>query len=107
MPTFNVSINETSTVNHILETSIAASEETGQAYAIVTFDLAVARKAYSLAWQFIEKYSNVIVRMSVSYYIHKGKCYEVVDFRDCDRRETFVRAAALRKLCQGSIITWH
>ena len=69
MPPLNVSINETSTVNHILETSLAASAEAGQAYTIVTFDLAVARKAYSLVWQFPDKFSNVIVRMGVFHTI--------------------------------------
>lgn len=34
MPPLNVSINESSTVQHILETSLAASEEAGQPYAM-------------------------------------------------------------------------
>ena len=38
------SINENSTVQYILDKSLAASQEVGQEYAIVTFDLAVAKK---------------------------------------------------------------
>ena len=45
MPPLNKSINENSTVQYILDQSLAASHEVGQEYAIVTFDLAVAKKA--------------------------------------------------------------
>lgn len=69
MPPLNVSINERSTVQHILETSLAASKEAGQTYAIVTFDLAVAKIAYALVWQYPEKFSQVIVRMGVFHTI--------------------------------------
>ena len=40
----NYSINETATVQHIIEQSQAASLQVGQQYCIVTFDLAVAKK---------------------------------------------------------------
>ena len=69
MPPLNVSINENYTVQHILDTSITASKELGQIYTSVTFDLAVATKAYSLCWQFTDQYYNVIVRMGVFYVI--------------------------------------
>ena len=65
----NESINENSTVQYILEQSLAASQEVGQEYAIVTFDLAVAKKAYALVWQYPEKFSKVIVRMGVFHTI--------------------------------------
>ena len=44
------SINENSTVQYIVEQLLKASSEIGQEYAIVTFDLAVAKKAYALVW---------------------------------------------------------
>lgn len=69
MPPLNVSINGNSTIQHILETSLAASEEVGQPYAIVTFELAVAKKAYTLVWQYSDKFSKVIVRMGVFHTI--------------------------------------
>ena len=47
MAPLNDSINENSTVQYNLEQSLAASREVGQDYAIVTFDLAVAKKAYA------------------------------------------------------------
>ena len=52
-----------------MEQSLAASQEVGQEYAIVTFDLAVAKKAYALVWQYPEKFSKVIVRMGVFHTI--------------------------------------
>ena len=63
------SINDNSTVQYILEQSLAASREIGQEYAIITFDLAVAQKAYALVWQYSVQFNNVIVRMSVFYTI--------------------------------------
>ena len=56
-------------MQYILEQSLAASKEVGQEYAIVTFDLAVAKKAYALVWLYPEKFSKVIVRMGVFHTI--------------------------------------
>ena len=69
MAPLNESINENSTVQYILEQSIKASTEVDQEYAIVTFDLAVAKKAYALVWQYTEQFSKVIVRMGVFHTI--------------------------------------
>ena len=52
MAPLSESVNENSIVQYILEQSVAASREVGQEYAIVTFDLAVAKKAYALVWQY-------------------------------------------------------
>ena len=65
MSPINFSINENTTVCHVLDISQEASENVGQEFTIVTFDLAVAKKAYSLVWQNQERYKNVIVRMGV------------------------------------------
>ena len=69
MPSINCSVNENATVQHLLETSQEASRKVGQQYTIVTFDLAVAKKAYSIAWQNPDRFSNVIVRMDVFHTI--------------------------------------
>ena len=53
----------------MLEQSVKASSEAGQEYAVVTFDLAVAKKAYALIWQFSEQFSGIIVRMDVFHMI--------------------------------------
>ena len=55
-------VTEKATVQHILKLSQQASLEV-QKYKVVTFDLAVAKKAYSLVWQSPEEFSDVIVRM--------------------------------------------
>ena len=51
MPPLSESINKNSTVQNILDQSLVASQEVGQEYAIVTFHLAVAKKAYALVWR--------------------------------------------------------
>ena len=56
-------VTENATVQHILKLSQQASREVHQQYTVVTFDLAVAKKAYSLVWQSPEEFSDVIVRM--------------------------------------------
>ena len=58
-------VTENATVQHILKLSRRASREVHQQYTVVTFDLAVAKKAYSLMWQRPEEFSDVIVRMVV------------------------------------------
>ena len=57
------SVTENVTVQHIVKLSQQASREVHQQYTVVTFDLAVAKKAYSLVWQSPEEFSDVIVRM--------------------------------------------
>ena len=44
MAPLNVSFNENSSVQHILETSLAASSKSGQQYAFVLFDLATTKR---------------------------------------------------------------
>ena len=44
MAPLNVSFNENSSVQHILETSLAASSKSGQQYALVLFDLATTKR---------------------------------------------------------------
>jgi len=56
-------VTENSTVQHILKVSQQASREVHQQYTVVTFDLAVAKKAYALVWQNPEIFSDVIVQM--------------------------------------------
>ena len=56
-------VTENATVQHILRLSQQASREVHQQYTVVTFDLAVAKKAYSLVWQSPEEFSDVIARM--------------------------------------------
>ena len=54
---------ENSTVQHNLKLSQEASHQVNQLYTVVTFDLAVAKKAYALVWQNPDTFGNVIVRM--------------------------------------------
>ena len=54
-------VPKNATVQHILKLSQQASREVHQQYTVVTFDLAVAKKSYSLVWQSPEEFSDVIV----------------------------------------------
>ena len=56
-------VTENATVHHILKLLQQASRKVYEQYTVVTFDLAVAKKAYSLVWQSPEEFSDVIVRM--------------------------------------------
>ena len=65
MAPVNAPVTENATVQHLLKLSQAASREVGQHYTFVTFDLAVAKKAYALVWQNNRLFEDVIVRMGV------------------------------------------
>ena len=56
-------VTENVTIQHILKLSQQASREVHQQYTVVTFDLAVAKKAYPLVWQSLEEFSDEIVHM--------------------------------------------
>lgn len=68
MPPIFAPITENSTVQHLLKVSEEASRKVHQPYTVVTFDLAVAKRAYSLVWQNPVVFSNVIVRV-VSFHL--------------------------------------
>lgn len=106
MAPINFSINESSTVQHILETSLAASHKVGQEYAIVTFDLAVAKKAYSLVWQYAERFSKVIVRMGVfhticSIFSTVGKMMKGSGFSEIVIESGICASGSLEKVLSG------
>ena len=61
-------VTKNATVGHILKLSQQASREVHQQYTVVTFDLAVAKKAYSLVWQSPEEFSDVIARMGSFHF---------------------------------------
>ena len=63
MPPVNAPITDNMTVMHVLKISQEASAAVGQAYTIVTFDLAAAKKAYEILWSYPERFQNVRVRL--------------------------------------------
>lgn len=58
-------ITENATVQYLLDISQKATQEVGQTYTIFTGDLAVAKKAYEITWQYPIKYNNTIIRMGI------------------------------------------
>ena len=63
------SITDNATVQQILRLSKQATKEMEQKITIITFDLAVVMKAYSIMWQNPEEYSGVLVRIGVFHTI--------------------------------------
>ena len=87
MPPIHTAITENSTVQEILNTSMRASHEVGQTYTIITFDLAVAKKAYAIIWEKNTVFQNVIVRLGAfhtasSYFHALGKSMRCSGFEE-------------------------
>ena len=56
-------------VQHVLEVSQKATENVGQEFTVVTFDLGVARKAFNIVWQNQRRFGKVIVRIGIFHTI--------------------------------------
>lgn len=69
MPPILAPSTDTATVQHALKISHEATKSINQSYTIVTFDLAVAKKAYSLVWNENLNFENTIVRLGVFHTI--------------------------------------
>ena len=69
MAPLNASINDNATVQQVLQISQQACREVGQSITLVTFDLAVAKKAYNIIWQQSEIYRDVFVHLGVFHTI--------------------------------------
>ena len=62
-------ITDNATVQQILRLSQQATKDVDQEVTIITFDLAVVMKAYSILWQNPEEYSGVLVRIGLFHMI--------------------------------------
>ncbi|GFR60927.1 hypothetical protein ElyMa_005417700 [Elysia marginata] len=69
MPLVNAPITEAATVQKVLQISLEASQDLNQPYTFVTFDLAVAKKAYEIVWQNPHNYKTVIIHLGVFHTI--------------------------------------
>ena len=88
MPPIMSSINEPANIQELIRISQKATEEVGQSFVFLTFDLPVAKKAYDIIWQKPCLYKNVIIHLGVfhtmmSYLaaqgkIMKGSCFEEI-----------------------------
>lgn len=75
------------TIQEVLCRSKKVSEELGQNYTIITFDLAMAKKAYSIVWSNPDKFQNVFIRLGTFHIICAfmkaiGKMMEASGFED-------------------------
>ena len=62
-------ITENATIQHVLQISQKETQDVRQSYTIVTFDLGVAQKAYSIIWQNHVRFGNVIIRIGVFHTV--------------------------------------
>ena len=69
MAPLNHPITEYSTVQEVLNISQKGSKDLQQKYTFVTFDLAVAKMAYSLVWHHQVLYNDVIIHLGVFHII--------------------------------------
>ena len=86
MPPIFFPIPENATIQHVLEISQKATQNVGQPYTIVTFDLGVAQKAYSIIWQNQVRFGNVIICTGVfhticSLLVHWANTCKEVDLK--------------------------
>ena len=63
LPPINASITENDTVQEVLVRAKNCAKEYGQDIALVTFDLAAAKKAYNIVWQKPETFGNVSIHL--------------------------------------------
>ena len=61
----NSPITENATMQHTKTLSHAASRQMQQQYTVLTFDLAVPKKAHKILWQNLNIFSDVLVTMGV------------------------------------------
>lgn len=69
MPVINAPITEAATAQKVLQISLEATQELGQPYTFVTFDLVIAKKAYDIVWQNLRRYKTVIIYLGVFHTI--------------------------------------
>jgi len=74
------SSNDYSTIYTVLKHAQKISTVMGQAYTVITFDLAIYSKAKEIQWRFQNAFSNVVVRMggfhiALNFFSLLGKKY--------------------------------
>ena len=76
---------ENATIQEVLKRSKEASQKLGQDQTIVTFDLATAKKAYSIIWNAPNTYKDVFIRLGTfhiicAYFKAMGKVLKGFEF---------------------------
>ena len=106
MPVINAPITEAATVQRVLQISLEASQELGQPYTFVTFDLAVAKKAYDIVWQNPKLYKTVIIHLGVfhtimSYLGALGKLLHGSGFEEIVTEERLCAHGSMDRVMSG------
>ena len=99
-------VTENGTVQHILKLSQQASREVHHQFTVVTFDLAVAKKAYSLVWQNPDVFSDVIERMgsfhlTCSYMGALGKKMRCSGFQEILIESGICASSSIKQIMRG------
>ena len=69
LPPVNFPVTENTTVQHLLSLSQNYTRYVNQNYTIVTFDMALAMKAYQIIWQSSQHFKNAIIQTGVFHTI--------------------------------------
>ena len=106
MAPVNCSVTENSTVQHILQVSQNVSREVDQQYTIITADLAVAKKAYAIVWQYTDNFNDIIIRLGVfhticSYLGAVGKLLQGSGFTDIVIEAGVCASGSVEKVLSG------
>lgn len=99
-------ITENITVQQILRICQKASQDVNQEVTIITFDLAVVMKAYSIMWQNPEEFGDVLVRIGVfhticSYLGVLGKMMTGTGFEDIVIEAGICASGSLDQVMRG------
>ena len=74
-------ITENAAIQLVLEISQKANQGVGQSYTIMTFDLGVTQKTYSIIWQNHVRFGNVIIHTICSLLVHWVHIIKEVDLK--------------------------
>lgn len=97
---------ENATIQEALNRSIEASNELGQTQTVITFDLATAKRAYSLVWNSPDKYADVFIRLGsfhiiCAYFSCVGKVLENSGFEDIVLESGLCASGSLNGVVSG------
>ena len=106
MPPVNAPITDNATVMHVLKISQEASAAVGQAYTIITLDLAVAKKAYEILWTYPDRFHNVIIRlgafqMACAFIGSIGKYMKRSGFEEVVVQSAVYASGSIEKVMNG------
>ena len=106
LPPINESINNMATVKETIEMAIAGSNEAGQEWTFITFDMAAAKKAYDIVWKQPDLYGKVIIHLGgfhtmLSYLAALGNFVRGSGFKEITIEAGLCASGSLEQVMKG------